>query len=132
MKAKPNKTYLELLEEAMWPLVDQEQRLLGFWDRQARLFKGEQWATAPDGWWQAAHLVLGPFLQPENPSAPDFSGGGGGCSGPPAGLDSTRRGQGHACLRAPTGTDCMHCLHAAHHTLQKPLVSLEGGSTGRW
>ena len=58
-KDEPNYTKLDRLEEAIAPLADQQQDLLG----ERKMLEtppqaeGEQLGTAPDAGWQAAHLV---------------------------------------------------------------------------
>ena len=72
MKDKYDGTLVDQLHEAIAPLAAAELELL---DRRMMLEtqpEGEQWGTAPDAWRQAAHLVLGPFLRPEDRLPPEF------------------------------------------------------------
>ena len=86
LKDKADKAVLKDLEEAIAPPVAEQQQLLDERKLLETQPQGEQWGTAPDAW-----LVLGPsgILGPEDRWPPEFPGSGGGCSGPPAGLNST-------------------------------------------
>ena len=110
LKDIPDQTKLKRLKEVMELRIAAEKRLLIEWDRLEPLPEGEQWGPAPDAWWQAAHLVLGPssILLQEDRLPPEFPGSSGGCGGSPAGLDSISRGRGHALNRAPKSTGCVH------------------------
>ena len=108
-KDEPNYTKLDRLERAIAGLDAKELELLRERGRLETQPEGEQRGTAPDTWWQAAHLVLGrvSILRQEDRLAPEIPGSGGGCGGPPAGLGGTSRGRGHARNRAPQGTGCV-------------------------
>ena len=85
-KDEPDYTKLDRMERAIMRLAATEQKLLDERKMLETQHQGEQWGTVPDAW-----LVLGPYgiLGPEDRWPPEFPGSGGGCSGPPAGLNST-------------------------------------------
>ena len=95
MKDKSDENELDKVKKLFAHFSAKELQLLHELERLETRPAGEKWGTAPDTWWQAAHLVWGvsSILWPEDPLAPEFPGRGSGCNGPPSGLASTNRAQ---------------------------------------